>query len=640
MTALSTCITYWCLQTFIQMSEEVLNWNGVLLVRVSFLEKYGLSRSSINNKLSKFRKGKSKYYDHISDPNDARIKWIKYNSIPASTRRDKEMPSEERLMSSLDTEDVSINMKRIRQVLYHAYNERFEGFKKHYMGVFHDLDEVEDYARTHAVFHACADLKRFKVLIKDIHEVYKEFQDLRFSGKSYKSFSYKLCDFEKRGAETFIHASLNSIRAASKLRSEHYEKIAELFCDSRLLSGRQITEMLNYWAIKNGFRQISISTVQRVIADPLFQNKHRPIRNGDEWVENHFQPFRFRNDAVFNGEVWQIDGSRLNIPYYDRTNRKPSFLHLFVVIDVHSRKIVGHSIADSENAEMVIQALKMAVNNTGYLPKQILKDNGACFKKKNLKELLIRIQSLRTEVRTHKPRLARDKGQIERLIGTIQTNVLKLYEGYVGEGIKSKRKEARPHRDKLLETFKPGNLRTRDELIKLVPTLIEEYNEFKSLKDNRSPRLRFELADNHSEIHNVSEMDFRLLFWERKIKLVKNSMIVLTEGSHRRKQYQYIFEDEYLKQCFNLDEVIVCYNRENRGEISIYNLKEDWVCNLKRSKPVNQIQPIKTHKKGEKEVQKVTETSLDETQTLRTQHRLFKRPATLDELLIKTKNND
>lgn len=622
------------------MSEEVLNWNGVLLVRVSFLVKYGVSRSSINNKLSKFRVGKSKYYDHISDPNDARIKWIKYNSIPAATRLGKEMPSEERLMSSLDTENVSINTRRIHQILYHAYNEGFQGFKKHYIAVFHDLEEVEDYARTHAVFHACADLKRFEILVKDIYEVYKEFNDLRFPGKSLKSFYNKLSDFEQRGAETFIHASLNSIKSASKLRQEHYNKIAELFCDSRLLSGRQITEQLNYWAIKNGFKQVSISTVQRVIADPLFQNKHRPIRNGDEWVENHFQPFRFRNNPKFNGEVWQIDGSRLNIPYYDKTNKKPSFLHLFVVMDVHSRKIVGHSLADSENAEMVIEALKMAVNNTGYLPKQILKDNGACFKKKNLKELLIRMQSLRTEVRSHKPSLARDKGHVERFFGTFQTNVLKLHGGYIGEGIKSKRKEARPHRDKLLENFKPGNLRTRDELVKLVPDLIEEYNEFKSLKDNRSPRLRFELANNHSEIHHVSDMDFRLLFWERKIKLVKNSMIVLTEGSHRRAKYQYIFEDEYLKQRFNLDEVIVCYSRENRGEVSIYNLKEDWVCNLHRSKPVNQIQPVKTSNKAEKVVQKVTETSLDENHTLRTRHRLFKRPATLDELLIKTKNND
>ncbi len=60
---------------------------------------------------------------------------------------------------------------------------------------------------------------------------------------------------------------------------------------------------------------------------------------------------------------------------------------LFVIMDVHSRKIIGYHIAESENTETILKALEMAVRDTGTLPFEIVADNHAWNKTKEAENL-------------------------------------------------------------------------------------------------------------------------------------------------------------------------------------------------------------------------------------------------------------
>lgn len=622
------------------MQNETLNLNGNLHVRGKFLKSYGISEKSINSRLCDNRKGKTKNYEHFTDPNDQRIKWIKFESIPPSTRRKFNLPIPEQILQNLDEEKIEERLKRIRNMLHHANEKGYVHFVKHYHGIYQDHEVIEEHARTHSVLHASADLKRFGIPVKDIYPIYCEIEDLTFPGKSLKSFYHKLVDFEKHGVQSLIHSNQGKAKSTKAVTPEHLRNIERQFRDTQMFSGPEITDNVNFWAIRNGFRRLSVSTVRRIISDPHFQNKNRPYRNGVEWAKNNFEPFQIRLNADSNGEQWQIDGSRLQIPYFNAKKKCPSFLHLFVIMDVHSRKIIGYSVAESEKHDMVIEAFNSAVTNCEYLPKQILKDSGSCFKHKNIKYLLRFFQYLGCEIRTHKVGNPRDKAQVERFFGVLQSKVLKLTEGYIGEGIRSKRKEARPNEAVLKKNFDPKNLRSRDQLEKLVPDLIERYNNLKSKRDDLSPNLRFAIAKVHDGSVPVSDPDFKLMFWARKIIQVKNSMIILSEGSNREKQFQYIIDDAELRLRLNLTEVIVCYNRADRSTISVYDINEKWIVNLRLSDPCQNVQTTTYDPPKDPPIMDNTLQKKANNARTKTRNNLFKQSASLDMLLVKTKDNE
>lgn len=618
------------------MGQNTLNLNGSIYVRISFLTEYGLSQASLKNRLNQYRKGETKNYAHFDDSCDRRIKWIQYSSIPVITMRRHNLPIEEKILLDMNGVDANKGEKIVRQSLQHAIEFGYIHYAKHYMNDFCDKDVIEEYAKTHAVLHACLDLKRFDIQIKDIFKVYKELEGLTFSGKSLKSFYHKLNDFNFRGSSSLVHASRGVMKSKSKLNDQQLDKIESLFRDPRQMSGSEMLERLNYWSIKREYKIVSISTLRRVISSAVFQNTNRKYRNGEEWVKNNFQPFQLRNSAEYQGEQWQIDGTRLQIPYLNITTNRPSFLHLFVVLDTHSRKIVGYSLDKSENHMMIKSALRMAVEKCGYLPKQVLRDNASCFKQEKLKKLEKYIIYLGSDIRAHKVANARDKAQVERFFGVFQSKILKLEDGYIGEGIKSKRAEARPSDVILKKNFNPKNLKTKKELEELVPTLLEKYNNLKSLKDKLSPTLRFEIAEKCKKITPVSENHYKLMFWEFKTKVIKNSTIILSEGSHRNKEFQYIINDEQLRLTLNGIEVLVYYNRKDRAFISVFDKNEKFITDLKLSNKPKIVREYKNKDRQESSLRK----KVVKKKANNSKNKLFKKPLDLNVLLVKTKDNE
>ena len=136
----------------------------------------------------------------------------------------------------------------------------------------------------------------------------------------------------------------------------------------------------------NGYSEVSVSSIKNILADKYIQNQCKPSRNGAEWIKTNLQPFRLREDPTANFELWQLDGSRFQFPYLTEDG-KIAFLIFFVVLDVHSRKIIGYSSGKTENHILVKEALSMAVQETGFLPSEIIRDNGGCFRDKKYQKL-------------------------------------------------------------------------------------------------------------------------------------------------------------------------------------------------------------------------------------------------------------
>ena len=619
---------------------NIMNLNGEIYIRISYLENYGIKSTTINNRLCENRKGKTNNYQHFEDPKDKRVKWVRYSSIPSQTFKKYNLPIPEQLLNGIENQKKTKIEELISKSLYHAYEKDYIHYVKFYHGVFFEKEAIESYAKTHAIFNSMANLKINGIGVKEIFKVYQEFDDLEFNCKSLKSFYNKLSHFEKEGQRVFIHKSYRKVLTKRKITDKHINEVEKHFRKMVLLTNKEIHEKVNQWAILNGYSQLSIASIKRIISDPHFQNKNRVFRNGKEWAEKNFEPFRLRLNPEFNGTLWQLDGSRLQIAFLNEKGIV-SYYHLFVVMDVHSRKIIGFSFDKSENHNMVISALKMAIETTGYVPKELLRDNGACFSPKPYKYIEKYMTYLRTYIRKHKVAHPRDKAQVERFFGKFQSTIQKEIPGYIGEGVKSRRMEGHVPKEIKDNIDKGIGIHTVKEMDLLIPELIERYNEYSSHENEHCPRLKFEIAKLDPQAFNVFEQDLALMFWEKRKKLIKQSMIILSEGSNREKQFQYIIEDQELRLSLNLTEVSVCFQRTDRSKIKIYDEHDNWIADVKLTPKISSV-----YNRGKEEVIKpIREISLRprtsvKNKKLEQKNQLFKKSATLKVFTPKTDNDE
>lgn len=622
---------------------EILALDGHIYVQLSFLKRYGVKEGSVCNQLGRNRRELTSYYDHFTDSQDKRIRWIRYSTISPDMFQKHKLPSEQQLHQIIETEKQDKLDRLIALKFDHADREGFKPCIKYYQGYFYEPDVIHQYARNHSVFQQIQQLRGVSVNINKIFAHYQRLDDLVFETVSLKAFYHKLKQFEQCGHEAFIHKSLGKTKNNRKLTEAHLNKIKELFKDKAQWSYRVIQEKLNIWAILNGYSEVSVSTIKKVLADKYIQNQCKPSRNGKEWSKLHIDSFRLREEPESNGELWQMDGSRFQFAYLTEEGRV-EFIILFAVMDVHSRKIVGYATDKTENHLVVMAALRMAAETTGYIPSEILRDKGSCFKHVKYKKLEEHIAALGTNIRSHLPNSPNDKGHIESYFSVFQTIVCKGKFGYVGEGIKSKRESGRPSREVILQALKKDNLRSRKELVELLVELIDEYNSMSANPSKKSPSIRFEIAERCEYSYKLSENEIALMFWNRVQEYhVRQSMVLLSEGSFKNKQFQYLIDDDELRLRLNGTIAIVCYQKDDREKIKLFDQNERFITDLQYSKPVKIVYRQKENKpsvsfEGSAPPKPVANSR--KVQQLPDKHQLYQTPGTLEVLLIKTKGND
>lgn len=624
---------------------DIISLDGDIYVQLSFLKKYEVNEQSVMNGMNRNRKKQTRYFEHFTDPVDKRIKWIRYESISPQIKDNCKLPSQDQLNEILEQEKRYKTENFITLQLNSACERGYQPFLNHYIDLFFDPHLIRAYAKTHAVFHQIQQMRGFEFPLNKIFSVYRKLEGLIIETDSLKFFYAKLKRFQQYGHEALIHRSLGKTKNNRKLTEAHINEIRKQYSDRKQYSCTTIHENVNHWAILNGYSELSLSTIKKVLADPLTQNKCKPYRNGKDWERYNFNPFRLREEPKHNGESWQLDGSRLQIPYLENDNR-PAFLQLFVVMDVHSRKIVGYSTGKTENHTLVAKALKMAVKTTGYLPFEMVTDNGSCFKHEKFKRLEEYISIYGSNFRRHKPDSPREKAYVERFFSTFQTVICKGKDGYIGEGIKSKREEGRPSREVIKDALNPKNLRTRKELELLVDDLIKEYNAKKTNAKREAPDIRFAVAKMDKSISKISENQFALMFWDRVQEYrIRNSMILLSEGSSRNNQFQYIIHEMDWRYRLNGTSIIVCYQKEDRSRIKLFSENEQFIMDLEYSEPIKIVRRSKQNRKSihNNEILSDNKKILNDYQDLNQlprKNQLYKKPATLEVLLIKTKGND
>jgi hypothetical protein len=175
-----------------------------------------------------------------------------------------------------------------------------------------------------------------------------------------------------------------------------------------------------------------------------------------------------------------------------------------------------------------------------------------------------------------------DKSQIERFFGAFQSVECSLYDDYIGEGITSKRLNARPSAEYLLKITKEKGVPTYQDMVSRIVTMIAKHNERKFEK-RLSPNEVYKTLPKP----NIKELDLlktSLMFWKKTSCTVKRGMIKITI-----QKLDYFFEiyENNLKMKLQNKKVIIRYDENDLDRIMLFDEFDNAICECKKTIKVN-----------------------------------------------------
>lgn len=559
---------------------------GKAYVLKSLLVDNGMNIGTLNNEISRAKTNKTGFYETHRKLGSKKI-WLRYESIPLERLDKLNLPTEEsKIIDLLENAAPNDSCNSSLDFIFHQiwidqkyWTEYIPLYKDYYT----DTEIIYNYARTHAIIQEILFSIRFRTKsLKEMHIAFQKLPKVCFKAKNYSYFSSKIKKFINFGiVESLVHDFTINGRKPYKVNSVVKSLIKAHRLNSKRYSKYKILVLVNTHLKQMGYQKISQSTVDRICDDVEFRNKSDILRLGTKYANDNITPYLSRKTPDYAGGLYQIDSSQVNIFY--NNEGKPSYLTLCVVLDVYSRKIIGHSIGTVENFLLINNALKISFVNGGLAPDSILTDNHQAYHSKEFNSLKSNLMSLGVHVRYPKVKNAKDKAHVERWFGTFQTKYLIEINGFLGEGIKTKRENGRANEEKTAEFRKIKNLYKKEELIKVINNKITEYNDdFHSIiKD--SPNRAFKNSVKKSN-RTINKYDIALVFGQSKTIKVRNSKIFITVlGS----KHSYTIYDLKISNKVNRTTVKVHYDEFNLSQVFISNLNDEMIGIVSRDTKVN-----------------------------------------------------
>ncbi len=298
-------------------------------------------------------------------------------------------------------------------------------------------------------------------------------------------------------------------------------------------------------------------------------------------------------NALFAGDCWQVDATRVNLIAHKKENGDKDFLFVIAVRDVHSGDVLGYNFDYKEDRWSVINAVKMAVTETSYLPYEIVFDRFPGHNTEEAKRLFAQLEQMGVKVTfTHK---ATGKAGLERWFGTLQSVFMDQSEYYYGEGIKSSRLHAHRSPEYLKEVRKKAHKEGFDmyDSWKESQLVIEAYREtpfsyysrkFKQI--NESPKLIHSKSEK-PHVRFLEEHQISMIFGLKKAIKVKNNGLIKTEIQSAEYWYKI---DDY--EIFSKTErVILSYDLNDLSQVYLFKKREHLLVYLGIANEYETIQP-------------------------------------------------
>lgn len=564
---------------------------------------YNVPSGTVDSGVNRFRNGKTENWLNVKDPDDARKVLISLDHIPNTTRVKYSIPTKTQYLEKDNKRNEALAKFFNKQCIEHLTHSYFEGF-----GDFHHLywERLaysknkqtilsEQLAREHAYWVKMVDLtgtleKAHYGKLKEyfgFHKKILQYGNIKFNSNvtSYARFKSKVTDLRNSlrngndGVDVLIDGNLKPKSKNLKVTDFHRALMLAYLQYEQIYSYRVVADLVNHHCELNGLKTISESSIKQIMSkDNKFRTLVESYRHGKKYFNDEILPHAVRNVTQFPANVWMIDGTPMQFFSLNESGTKTIRLYLFAIIDVCSRKIVGFDIGYSENRFNILKALKMAVMSEGYLPSEIVSDNFSAGKTEEILDLKDQMAKLGVSWRNSKVGNSQENSYIERFFGVFQSVECSLYEGYIGEGITSKRNN-RPNAEFLQKMAKKKGLLMPKPMMSMIAQMIAKYNE-RSISGRVTPNevvLR-------SPRPNAVEMDSvrtALMFWNKTSCTVKRGMVKIKIN---KEQHSFEIYDNETKLLLQNKKVAVRYDENDLDWVMLFDYDTDLpICECKTS---------------------------------------------------------
>lgn len=323
--------------------------------------------------------------------------------------------------------------------------------------------------------------------------------------------------------------------------------------------------------------------VQFLTADGRFGNKGR--------LGNKYRGYNMLENALFAGDAWQMDGTRVNMIDHKSEGGKQAFLYIVAVRDVHSGACLGVCFSTTEDRWMYINALRMAALKVGYLPCQLVHDKFPGHNTDEWQNITERL--LRNGVKVTVSTAATGKAQQERWFGTLQTCFMAQSNYYYGEGIQSRRLYAHRTGDFVKEQRRIAKAegwdfsRSCDEALRV----LEAYN---NTPLSHYSRKRKNVTESPEQLHDMSEKPNVIKSALHKVVTLQcfgNSKILQIRGGGRLVTEIYgtehIFEISEFHIISTMKAVRIAYDLEDLSQVEMFDVATDkWLGTAKATERI------------------------------------------------------
>lgn len=547
-----------------------------LYVSVSYLVKeFKIPQGSIDNKLRANRINRTSNWMYVECSYDKRKRLVEYSSIPSFYYKKYHLPNEELLFQQFKMN----HEKRIKQnaeikntEIFHyfevTYRSQFRYYLKHYYAEYRSKEKSELYSKTHAILVLIIGLCDDGHELKDLHKYFLRYK-LSVKATNRNSFYRLIRRCKTTSIDQVVKHGLLNIQRKYKITIIHEKILKSLYRNNQKFSMPIIFNKANRRFIELEIGTLSLSTIKLYLSQNEIQNMCNPFRFGRKWAEQNLEHYVNKININYPGEQWQIDGSKFQFKYLSADN-SPSHLYYFIILDSFSKKIVGYSISDSENEQLIQDAIINAIESTGYLPKEMVSDNAKPFYGKKLQQLKIETSCLGMYWRNSKIGNPRDKGKVERFVNTFQTAICSKEYGFIGEGVKSRRKNFTVGKEQLTILEMNKNLRSKDELKRLFISLIEEYNQTEI--NNKPSANTLHISKKSSPTINLSPQLKAKILWNETEATMRNNLIRIDKDGV---QFLYKLDDVDLSILLNGLTFKVYSSKINHSISYLFNIDTD-----------------------------------------------------------------
>lgn len=282
-------------------------------------------------------------------------------------------------------------------------------------------------------------------------------------------------------------------------------------------------------------------------------------------------------NAMFAGDCWQADGTRVNLIGHKGRDGKQEFLYIIAVRDVYSGDVLGWHIDTKEDRWGWICAIKMAVGMAGYTPWELVIDR---FPGHNTPEWeLVQKRLERTGTKVTITSAATGKARIERMFGTMQTVFMQDSDYYYGEGIQSRRDYAHRTDEYLQHMQRKANREgwNFDAAFAEANRIIEAYRSTPLSKYSRKyanvkqcPRELHQQCEK-PHVMTVEPWHFVEIFGlEKRVKLRAQGLI-----KTEIQRVEYLYTVQQYQTLAHYKEVVLCYDMDDLSRVYLFEATDD-----------------------------------------------------------------